>query len=126
MEEIVEECDNQTFEKHQREALSKSLIYIFKSDLKAPCVDETTNLVQSVPYIFLKLCYATECLNFVIFLSENLSTTPSLLMCILDALLQLKPSDKSPKSKNLFRILTDIVTALPTTAYKILLMLEQL
>lgn len=44
---------------------------------------------------------------------------------IISHLLKLKPSDKTAKSKNLFRLLADIVNGNPGVAYKVLLVLGQ-
>lgn len=44
---------------------------------------------------------------------------------ILTHLLRQKPSDKTVKAKNLFRLLADIISAIPLVAYKILIILGQ-
>lgn len=44
---------------------------------------------------------------------------------IVNHLLKQKPSDKTAKSKNLYRLLADIVNAIPGVAYKLLVVLGQ-
>lgn len=63
---------------------------------------------------------------FVYILCRDDNVCASPVIEILQPLLQSKPSDKTLKSKNLLRILTDIVHAVPRIGYKILLILNQL
>lgn len=44
---------------------------------------------------------------------------------ILEQILKQKPSDKTAKLKNLFRLLADIINVLPSIAYKVLVILGQ-
>lgn len=42
LDEVLEECSQQ-YDKEQRDSISKSLVYIFKSELNKPCFDDETD-----------------------------------------------------------------------------------
>ncbi|ODN03544.1 Integrator complex subunit 3 [Orchesella cincta] len=99
LDEILEECAQQ-YDKELRESISKTLVYIYKSELNKPCYDESTETV-----------------------SENIEISP--VSEIITLILKQKPADKSVKSKNLFRLLADIINSVQLVAYKILVVLGQ-
>lgn len=45
LEEILEECSQQ-YDKEHRDSISKSLVYIYKSELSKQCYDESADSVM--------------------------------------------------------------------------------
>ncbi|CAG7833806.1 unnamed protein product [Allacma fusca] len=101
LEEVLEDISDRSVDTSERQGVAKCLVYIYKSEIAKPCIQKDS-----------------------IYLIDNFSIPP--VREIVNLILELKHNDKTPRRKNLMKLLADLINLTPSIGFRLLVLLEQM